>query len=70
MFCNFMSIGKLPVESRSAVVTPIAKYGKPNDVAANYRLISLISVICKVLRRHGAITKHQHGFFGRQVYHV
>jgi hypothetical protein len=74
MFSNFMSVGKLPDEWKYAVITAaIPKNGSPNDIA-NYRPISLTSVICKImervivcemltfLRTHGVINKQQHGF--------
>ena len=73
MFTSFMSIGKIPEEWKHAVVTPVYKNGSASS-AANYRPISLTCVACKLmervivnetlcfLRKHGLITKHQHGF--------
>ena len=73
MFTSFMSIGKIPEEWKHAVVAPVYKNGSASS-AANYRPISLTCVACKLmervivnetlcfLRKHGLITKHQHGF--------
>jgi len=73
MFTSFMSVGKVPQNWRHATVTPVYKGGAASSVS-NYRPISLTCVACKLmervivnktldfLRKHGVITKHQHGF--------
>ena len=77
MFESFMSIGQVPNEWRSAIVTPLFKKGLPS-MRTNYRPVSLTSVICKLmeriiasqlleyLRSHGVISKQQHGFLARR----
>ena len=68
-----MSIGKVPDEWRSAIVTPVHKGGLAS-IISNYRPISLTSVASKVmervivvslltyLRHRNQISKQQHGF--------
>ncbi|KAK3089449.1 hypothetical protein FSP39_003702 [Pinctada imbricata] len=68
-----MQEGKLPEEWKSANITPIHKKGAKHDVA-NYRPISLTSILCKTLEKiigdelmdymetNNLFTKHQHGF--------
>ena len=77
IFEAFMSVGQVPDEWRSAVVTPLFKKGLPTQ-CANYRPVSLTCVICKVmekiivsqlteyLRTHQVISAQQHGFFSRR----
>ena len=77
IFESFMSVGQVPDEWRSAIVTPLFKKGLPSS-CANYRPVSLTCVICKVmekiivsqlleyLRRHDIINKQQHGFLTRK----
>ena len=77
MFESFMSVGQIPDEWRSAVVTPLFKKGLPTQ-CSNYRPVSLTSVVSKVmeriivaqlteyLRQHNIISKQQHGFFSRR----
>ena len=77
IFESFMSTGQTPIEWRSAIVTPLFKKGLPS-VCANYRPVSLTSVVCKVmekiivkqlleyLRNHNVINKQQHGFLKRR----
>ena len=67
------STGRLPSEWLEANVTPLHKKGS-KQVAANYRPVSLTSVVCKVAERvfkcqlvrhlssNELISKHQHGF--------
>ena len=50
LFSSFMSIGQVPADWCSAIVTPIAKGGVASD-PSNYRPISLTSVTCKLMER-------------------
>jgi hypothetical protein len=73
LFKSFMSVGKIPSAWSHAVVTPVYKSGPASSVS-NYRPISLTCVACKLmervvnssmlayLRRHGVISRQQHGF--------
>ena len=73
LFSSFMSIGQVPADWCSAIVTPIAKGGVASD-PSNYRPISLTSVTCKLMERvivqkmldyflrNNVISKQQHGF--------
>jgi len=77
MFKSFMSVGQVPDDGRSAVVTPLFKKGLPTQ-CGNYRPVSLTSVVCKImekvivsqmteyLQKHKIISKQQHGFFSRR----
>jgi len=76
-FESFMSVGKVPTEWKSAIVTPIFKKGLSSD-CSNYRPVSLCCAIQKImeriivcemltyLRKHNAISKEQHGFLSRR----
>lgn len=79
IFTKSLELGKLPDQWHTAVVTPIFKKGDKCD-PANYRPISLTSLVCKILERllvknivpflleQGAIPINQHGFLpGRSV---
>lgn len=73
MFQSFMSIGKIPREWKTAIITPIFKKGVSSE-PSNYRPVSLTSVFCKLMERvialdlinylnnHKLINKQQHGF--------
>jgi hypothetical protein len=64
---------KLPHRWKSENINPIHKKGQTHTVS-NYRLISLTSILCKVMEQfirdvlidymeeNGFFTKHQHGF--------
>jgi len=67
------SVGKIPDEWRSAVVTPLYKGGSSSAVS-NYRPVSLTCAACKIMERiiaiemlsylrvHDVMSKQQHGF--------
>ena len=73
IFRQSLDEGKLPVDWKSANVTPIYKKGKKSN-PLNYRPISLTSVPCKVMEKiirnkivdhlesNHLLSKHQHGF--------
>ncbi len=73
MFQSFMSVGKVPLQWKSAIINPLFKKGNSSD-PANYRPISLTSVFCKLmeriivdqllkyLRQHNLFSREQHGF--------
>lgn len=73
LFEQSLATGKLPKDWLNANVSPIFKKGNRN-LAANYRPISLTSVICKIfehiitkhirnhLDMHGILSPFQHGF--------
>ena len=50
LFRKSLNAGKLPIAWKSAVVKPMFKGGTPDD-AANYRPVSLTSVLCKTMER-------------------
>jgi len=50
LFNNSLSVWKIPVEWRNAIITPVAKGGIASDVS-NYRPISLTSCACKIMER-------------------
>jgi len=68
-----MSVGQVPSEWKSAIVTPIFKKGISSD-CSNYRPVSLCCAIQKIMERiivdetltylckHNVIIKEQHGF--------
>jgi hypothetical protein len=68
-----MSVGKVPLAWKQAVMTPIYKSGLASAVE-NYRPISLTCVACEIVERvivhemlcfmrtNKVITKHQHAF--------
>ena len=76
LFKNFMRLGCLPDQWKTAVVRPIFKKGKASD-PNNYRPISLTCVCCKlfesIIKNHllshlvcnSLISKTQHGFLSR-----
>ena len=65
--------GKIPLDWKSALVTPVFKKGN-RSTPANYRPISLTSIVCKILEhiihtsvisyfeRNNILTDCQHGF--------
>ena len=73
LFKSSLSSGSVPAEWRDAHITPIYKKGEQYN-PANYRPVSLISVVCKLLEhnivsavmRHSEensiLTDNQHGF--------
>ena len=71
LFNHSLHSGTVPIDSKSANVTPVHKKEK-KELATNYRPISLLSVISKVLERcvcdrfydhvRGMINDAQHGF--------
>lgn len=77
MFHSFLSVGKVPSEWRSAIITPLYKKG-PSSQVTNYRPISLTSIFSKLMERvistelinylqqHHLITKQQHGFLTKR----
>ena len=77
LFKQSLTTGTLPRDCKTANVPPIYKKGLNKSVPNNYRPISLTSQVVKVLESlirddilkfllyHGALSEHQHGFFGR-----
>ena len=77
LFASCQSVGKIPDEWRSAIVTPLYKGGISSAVS-NYRPVSLTRVACKIMERiiasemisylhaHDVISKQQHGFLSRR----
>ena len=73
LFNTTLSIGKVPIIWKKAIVTPIFKKGLKSN-PANYRPISLTSVICRILEIiihakisyhllvNNALSRSQHGF--------
>jgi hypothetical protein len=73
IFRASLSTSQLPIQFRSANVTPLYKKGD-KTIASNYRPVSLTSVLCKILEgiirkriedylyQNNLITKQQHGF--------
>ena len=73
LFNLSLKLGKLPCKWKQAIVTPIHKKG-PKSIAANYRPISLTSVVCRVLEsiiheylvsylsKNNLLSSVQHGF--------
>jgi len=76
-FQSFMSVGKIPLEWKSAVITPSSKKGVSSD-PSNYRPVSLTSVFSKLMERdvvldlitylqsNNVINKRQHGFLKKR----
>ena len=76
IFNSFMSVGKIPLDWKNSIITPIFKKGIPSD-PKNYRPVCLTSVFCKLMERvvvrellsylslHNLISKNQHGFLKR-----
>lgn len=76
LFRYLFDLNELPVEWKSANITPVFKKGLSSDIS-NYRPISLTSTFCKLFERlvqqqllqylyhHKLITRHQHGFLAR-----
>jgi len=79
LFQSFMSVGKIPLEWKSAVITPLYKKGVSSD-PSNYRPVSLTSVFSKLMERvlvldlirptylqsNNVINKQQHGFLKKR----
>ena len=77
MFSSFLSVGKVPSQWKTAIVTPVYKKGISSD-CANYRPISLTCVVCKIMeriiacevlayaRKNKLLSKSQHGFLSRR----
>ncbi|KAL8575235.1 hypothetical protein ACOMHN_042356 [Nucella lapillus] len=73
MFQHSLDVGQVPTDWREAWVVPIFKKGD-RHLPANYRPVSLTSIVCKVLEhivhsgimthydQHGILTDCQHGF--------
>jgi len=73
MFQSFISVGKIPIDWKKAIITPIFKKGLSSD-PNNYRPVAVTSVVCKLMERvivwqmstylkdNGLISKQQHGF--------
>ena len=73
LFSSSMATGEIPLHWKVANVTPIFKKGDRND-PANYRPVSLTSILCKLLERivcediiahlktNNLIADQQHGF--------
>jgi len=73
LFQSFMSVGKIPLEWKSAVITPLYKKGVSSD-PSNYRPVSLTSVFSKLMERvvvldlityllsNNVINKQEHSF--------
>ena len=73
LFTQTLECGTVPRELRDAIISPIFKKGDVHN-PANYRPVSLTSIVYKVmerilckhildhLERHGALTSFQHGF--------
>ena len=77
LFQSFMSVGKIPLEWKSAIITPLHKKGVSSD-PHNYRPVSLTSVFSKLMERvvvldlitylqsNNLINKQQHGFLKKR----
>ena len=73
IFRKSLEVGKLPLDWKQAVITPLFEKGK-NVKPGNYRPVSLTSQVCKVLERivkkhvinyfeeNQYMSSHQHGF--------
>ena len=73
LFQISLDSGKIPADWKSALVTPVFKKGNRSSTA-NYRPISLTSIVCKILEHvvHSSVINHfernnilrdsQHGF--------
>ena len=73
IFNQSLELGVLPQDWRCANITPLFKKGN-RDVAANYRPVSLTSIVCKIMEhvvcshiwKHldtlGILSPYQHGF--------
>ena len=73
MFIHSFSQGRLPAEWKLSIISPIHKGGSRSN-AANYRPVSLLPVVSKVMEReisetikrymegHGMFSSNQHGF--------
>jgi len=76
-FESFMSVGQVPGDWKSAIITPIYKKGLSSD-CTNYRPVSLCCSVQKImeriiasellvyLRKHNVISRQQHGFLSRR----
>jgi len=77
LFASCQSVGKIPDEWHSAIVTPLYKGGISSAVS-NYRPVSLTCIACKIMERiitsdmltylhaHNVISKQQHGFLSHR----
>ena len=77
VFNSFMSVGEIPCEWRSAIITPLYEHGLASD-CGNHRPVALTCSLCKVmervivlemtdfLRKHNVISRPQHGFINRR----
>ena len=73
LFQSFFSVGKIPVQWKQAITTPVYKGGSSSEMS-NYRPISLTCVASKLMERgivvdilnylksHNLISTQQHGF--------
>lgn len=73
LFTKSLKEGQLPIDWRTAKVKPLHKKGKKDEIS-NYRPISLLSTVCKLLEHivhnhisefltaHNALSESQHGF--------
>ncbi len=50
LYNKFLQSGEVPQDWRKAIICPIFKNGDPED-AANYRPVSLTSVLCKIFEK-------------------
>ncbi len=77
LYSKSLQSGEVPQDWRKAINCPIVKKGDPED-AANYRPVSLTSVLCKIfelllkkalllfLTETRSLSLSQHGFFPRR----
>ena len=77
LFDSFMSVGKVPVDWKTAIITPLYKKGASSQLS-NYRPVSITSIFSKLMERvvaqaiidflmqHHLISKHQHGFLSKR----
>lgn len=73
IFTKLLSEGKVPLKWKQAIVVPVHKKGKKDD-PANYRPISLTSIVCKIMEKivrkqllqhlenNNLLSDDQHGF--------
>jgi hypothetical protein len=77
IFRESLASSQLPIQFKSANITPLFKKGD-KAVAANYRPVSLTSVVCKILEgiiltkienhfyKNNFLSEHQHGFIKKK----